>query len=63
MLSGTDGGMLEAGDGTVPAECQGVQLPELDAAEGIACQLGCWRHAARVPCFLPGGSVIGATMR
>lgn len=36
-------------------------VPELDAAEGIACQLGCRGHAARVAC-LCGGSIIGATM-
>lgn len=36
-------------------------VPELDAAEGIACQLGCGGHAARVSC-LHGGSIIGATM-
>lgn len=37
-------------------------IPELDAAEGIAGQLGCGRHAARVP-GLAGGGVVGATVR
>lgn len=37
-------------------------VPELDAAEGIAGQLGCGWHAAGVSC-LPGGSVKGATVR
>lgn len=51
-------GQIEACWTPVALRCS---VPELDAAEGIACQLGCGRHTARVPC-LPGGNVIGAIM-